>query len=144
MAKISRHEERIIALQTLYSLDLKEQLTRDRAMIESDNFLKNNSKYDEDQDYYFQDLVVGVVENVEELDQFIDQYAIDWEAKRLAPVDRNILRIAIYEINEGMPMGVAINEAVELAKEFCEEKSPGFINGILARIADNQESKSRN
>lgn len=132
MQKMSRHQHRIWALQLLYGLDINDELnivnTRRRiAEFKKDNLL-------EEEGYYFEDIVYGVIDNMVEYDKKIDQQAIDWDLKRMAFIDKNILRIAIHEMNNGIPLGVAINEAVELAKEFADEKSSVFINGILAKI----------
>lgn len=71
------------------------------------------------------------------LDELIDSAAKGWKASRLGKVDLTILRLAVYEMkyDEDIPVGVAINEAVELAKKFGQDESPSFINGILAKLA---------
>ena len=132
MVKTSRHRERIWALEILYSLDLTDdfQLDKSRKKIES-------TKYEnqlDDTDYYFEKIIKNVLENHNEYDKLINQTAIDWDIKRMAFIDRNILRIAIFELNNQIPVGVAINEAVELAKEYADQKSAQFINGILSKI----------
>ena len=133
MNKVARHKQRIWALQILYSLDLKEKFNKEQVLIECNNMLKKH-ELSEDTKYYFQDLIEGVVANREELDFLINQKAIDWKLSRMAYVDRNILRIALFEIKEELvPKGVAIDEAVEVAKEFADEKSSKFINGILGK-----------
>lgn len=83
------------------------------------------------------DLVSGVLDHRKEIDEHIAAYARDWRLERIAPVDRNILRLGIYEIlhRPDVPTGVAINEAVELAKTYAEEESGRFINGILGQLA---------
>ncbi len=132
MNKITRHQERIWALQLLYSLDLLGELEQDEARKKIRELKIEVGLLEER--YYFEDLIEGVTENIKELDKKINQQAIDWKIERMAFVDRNILRIALYEIAHDIPVGVAINEAVELAKEYSDVKSAGFINGILARI----------
>ena len=130
---VSRHKQRIWTLQILYSLDLKDEFGEKEGKIASNNMLKKHGLPD-DVTYYFQDLVEGVIYNKEQIDSLINDKAIDWKVKRMAYIDRNILRIAIYEIkDELVPKGVAIDEAVELAKEYADEKSYKFINGILGR-----------
>lgn len=81
-------------------------------------------------------LVRGVLENLEQLDALISKFSRNYLLCRLAAVDRNILRLAVYEIlyNKEAPPVVAINEAIELAKEFGSEESGRFVNGILDRI----------
>lgn len=132
MKKVTRHQERIWAVQILYSLDIKDVFSKKQCKIEIENLLDNNDLKDDD--YYFKELVYGVLDNIENIDQKISKQAVDWELSRMAYVDRNILRIAIFEMESDIPVGVAINEAVELAKEFADEKSSSFINGILGEL----------
>lgn len=79
----------------------------------------------------------GVIDDVEQIDEYIDRYAVGWSKERISKVDVAILRLAIYELthDSGVPTGVAINEAVELAKEFSTDEAPAFINGILGSVA---------
>ena len=132
MTKLSRHQQRIIALQILYSLDVKDKFNYDSAIVEIEKIKSNDESVQlEDVEYYFHELIRGVIDNKEQLDQKVDKLAINWDLDRIALVDLNILRIALFEIINGMPVGVAIYEAVELAKEYGNENSPKFINGIL-------------
>ena len=132
MTKLSRHQQRIIALQILYSLDVKDKFNYDSAIVEIEKIKSNDESVQlEDVEYYFHELIRGVIDNKEQLDQKVDKLAINWDLDRIALVDLNILRIALFEIINGMPVGVAIDEAVELAKEYGNENSPKFINGIL-------------
>lgn len=84
----------------------------------------------------------GIVENLNEIDEIINKNCIGWSVERIAKVDLAILRLATYEIvyREDIPDGVSVNEAVELAKEYSEPKSPAFINGVLASIAKSKEA----
>jgi transcription antitermination protein NusB len=76
----------------------------------------------------------------EELDEVIAAYAKGWTVDRIAPLDLNVMRVALYEIEEGVvPVEVAINEAVEIAKEYCGADAPKFINGILGAIVRERE-----
>jgi N utilization substance protein B len=76
----------------------------------------------------------------EELDEVIAAYAKGWTVDRIAPLDLNVMRVALYEIEEGVvPIEVAINEAVEIAKEYCGADAPKFINGILGAIVRERE-----
>ena len=86
---------------------------------------------------FLENLVYGVQTRQEELDGVIGQYAQGWALNRLAKVDLTILRMAVYELKymPEVPVGAAINEAVELAKAYGEDKSAGFINGILGSVA---------
>lgn len=82
-------------------------------------------------------LVAGVLEHKQDLDKLIHRFAPEWPLEQIALIDRNILRIAIYEmtIDRTAPLKVAINEAVELAKAFGAESTPRFINGVLGSLA---------
>jgi len=82
------------------------------------------------------ELAAGVDEYREELDEEIEAHAKGWSVDRIAPLDLNVMRVAVYEIEHaGTPVEVAISEAVELAKEYCGADAPGFVNGILGAIA---------
>ena len=86
---------------------------------------------------YAEKVLKGVSENLSEIDGLIGKYAINWEVKRMPGIDRNILRMAIYEMRfakEKLPVTVAVNKAVELAKTFGTEKSSRFINGVLGKL----------
>jgi transcription antitermination protein NusB len=86
------------------------------------------------------ELAEGVDEHREELDETIERHAKGWTVDRIAPLDLNVLRVALYEIEEGrVPYEVAIDEAVEIAKEYCGSDSPKFINGILGAIVRERE-----
>ncbi|MDE6620325.1 MAG: transcription antitermination factor NusB [Lachnospiraceae bacterium] len=78
-----------------------------------------------------------IIEKLDELDGMINKQAKGWTTQRMGKVDLTILRLAVYEIvyDEDVPTGVAINEAVELAKKFGQEESSGFVNGVLAKFA---------
>lgn len=85
---------------------------------------------------YAIELLQGVSSNLERLDLLISEAATNWRLSRIAPTDRNLLRIAVYEMLEqdDVPPQVAINEAVEIAKRFAGEDSPKFINGVLDAV----------
>lgn len=79
----------------------------------------------------------GTAKNLAAIDALIGKYAINWDVKRMPGIDRNILRLAVYEMRfaeEKLPVTVAVNEAVELAKRFGSEKSARFINGVLGKL----------
>ena len=82
-------------------------------------------------------LVEGVAVDTASLDELITGAAEGWTAERLAPLERNILRVAVHEILDwpDIPTAVSINEAVDLAKRYCQAEAPGLVNGILGRIA---------
>ena len=86
------------------------------------------------------ELAAGVDAHREELDDEIAAHAKGWTVDRIAPLDLNVMRVALYEIEHTeVPVEVAIDEAVELAKEYCGADAPGFINGVLGAIARERE-----
>ena len=99
---------------------------------------------DEERDYIRRKAAL-VRENTEQIDEKLNEAAKGWKTKRMAKADLTILRLALYEIlfDEEIPSGVAINEAVELAKTYGSDASPAFVNGILARFAK-EEAKDTN
>jgi N utilization substance protein B len=86
-------------------------------------------------------LVHGVIAYQEQMDRLISRFAPEWPLDQMAVIDRNVLRIAIYEflVTDETPVKVAINEAVELAKVYGSDSAPRFINGVLGTLADHQE-----
>ena len=83
-------------------------------------------------------LVNGVMEHLAEIDSKMSEFATDWSVERMPATDRNILRVAVFEIlheQPALPAGVAINEAVEIAKSYGTDESPRFINGVLGKLA---------
>jgi N utilization substance protein B len=90
---------------------------------------------------FTRELVAGVEGNREELDSQIARHAKGWELERIAPLERNVMRVALYEMefSEDVPTEVAIDEAVEIAKEYCGADAPGFINGVLGAVARERE-----
>ena len=91
---------------------------------------------------YAQISLNGILNSLAEIDAKIAEFSIDWEVSRMPAVDRNILRLAVYEMyfaGEKIPAGIAINEAVEIAKVYGSEDSPRFINGLLGKMVRNDE-----
>jgi len=115
------------ALQALYQIDISG--TEPAEAIE---FVLEDQKAD----LFLQNLVEGTLKNLQEIDQEISKYLENWSIDRLSKVDVNILRLAIYEMKFSIdvPENVAINEAIEVAKKFGDDKSGKFINGILSKV----------
>jgi transcription antitermination protein NusB len=89
---------------------------------------------------FTRELANGVEEHREELDATISRHARGWELDRIAPLERNVMRVALYEIEHGgTPPEVAIDEAVELAKSYCGADAPGFVNGVLGAAVRERE-----
>ncbi|HMB17831.1 MAG TPA: transcription antitermination factor NusB [Gaiellaceae bacterium] len=94
------------------------------------------STYEGEVDDFAQETAEGVAERVDELDRRIDEATVDWPADRLGALERNVLRIGIYELEKGdVPREVAIDEAVRLAKRYASDEAGKLVNGILGRIA---------
>ena len=121
------------AFKLIYSLEI--QKTEDLEE-QIDLFFESNNIEDEQAKKYIKDVILGINENLEEILKDIEQnLKEDWKLNRISKMDLSMLKLAIYEIkyNE-IPYKVAINEAVELAKKYGEDKSKNFVNGILASI----------
>jgi N utilization substance protein B len=103
-----------------------------------------NFKTEEEGKSFFRQLVLGVMMHRNDIDTLIDKASENWRLSRMATVDRNILRLSVYELLylEDIPPRVTINEAVEIAKRFGSEESPSFINGVLDKIAHTQTKKT--
>ncbi len=128
----ARHKSRERALQILFSLDARKQPV-DEAISAYFNTLY--SEEHAEQDAFAAALVRGVVEHGAGLDERISRHAEHWRLERMPAVDRNILRLAVYEMTfEGTPTAVAIDEAIELARGFSSEESAQFVNGVLDAI----------
>jgi len=136
---ITRHQQRIWAMQILYGLDVQRSFKIEEALKEIKLKKQEEELKHKEDKYYFEEIVKGVINNLEQIDTTIEKNAIGWHLYRMPVVDRNILRIALYEFLEDLPIGIVINEAVELAKEFGSEKSSGFINGVLSNVHENKE-----
>ena len=86
---------------------------------------------------YIRDKALNVILKAEEIDEMLNEHVTGWKTSRMNKVDLSILRLAVYEMkyDEDVPVGVAINEAVELAKKYSGDEGPAFINGVLARLS---------
>jgi N utilization substance protein B len=127
-----RRKSREVALQFLYQLDLQGE--SDPTPHEHEFW--DRHPVDAETREFAEALVRGTKQNQAKIDQLITQFAEHWELERMAVVDRNILRVAVYELlwEAHVPPKVAINEAIEIAKKFGTKESSRFINGVLDRI----------
>lgn len=130
-----RQKARIVALQALYEADMAHHSAQ-----EAVERLLHESRLPAHGQMMARELVRGVMEHQKEVDRVLRKTAPQWPLHQVAVVDRNILRLAIYEIlfnnrEHSTPRGIVINEAVDLAKSFGSEKSPGFVNGVLGHLA---------
>jgi N utilization substance protein B len=131
VAHLSRSRCRELALQFLYQAEFSGPRGAAEVAIFWQHFRKGNKTPP-----YLLELVEGVAAHLEELDAQIARHSEHWRLERMAAVDRNLLRLATYELlyQQQIPPKVVINEAVELAKLYGSEDSGGFVNGILDRI----------
>lgn len=118
-----RADQRRAAVVALYQRDVAERPLEDLVERTATDFTR--------------ELVDGVLANQEEIDELIERHAVGWTLDRIAPLERGILRVALFEVlhRPDIPAEVAIDEAVEAAKELCGADAPGFVNGILGTIA---------
>jgi N utilization substance protein B len=133
-----RHLARRVALDILFQADLT---GRDALTV-----LDEWESAGEDVPAFARELVIGVSADRDELDRVLGEHADDWSVERMAAVDRAILRLATYEVRSrpDVPIAVAIDEAVEAAKELSTDESGRFVNGILGRIAREREDLAGN
>jgi N utilization substance protein B len=135
-----RRRARIIAIQALYELDL----TNHPPEVVIKQRIQDKQLPPQGIPFVYH-LVEGVLQFKEHLDRMIQRYAPEWPIEQMAPIDRNILRMALFEfsIDGQTPIKVAINEAVELAKLFGSDSAPRFINGVLGSLAGEDLSISK-
>ncbi|HTP63912.1 MAG TPA: transcription antitermination factor NusB [Geobacteraceae bacterium] len=127
-----RREGRELALQLLYALDLNPMM-----MEETLQLFRENTRAVEQVRIFAEELVAGVMANRGGIDEIIAGASKNWTIARMAKVDLNILRLAVFELafRSDIPRNVSINEAIEVAKKFGTEDSPAFVNGMLDEIA---------
>ncbi|WGD36289.1 transcription antitermination factor NusB [Lysinibacter sp. HNR] len=131
----ARSKARKRALDVLYQADLREISIAASLQAEAERAV---SQPDRQASWlYARDIVDGVNDNLAEIDETIETYAQGWTLQRMPYIDRAVLRIGVWEVlfNDEVPVGVAISEAVELAKSLSTEDSGGFINGVLGKVA---------
>lgn len=131
-----RTKARSIALQVLYEHDLTGH-PPGQTLVER----LGDDQLDSGLEEFTREIVLGVIPNILQLDDFIAQHAPEWPLDQVAVVDRNILRIALWEfaVANCTPIKVAINEAIELAKMYGADSTPRFVNGVLGSLANRQE-----
>ena len=129
----NRHLARTLAMQALFCWDFNGQKKNLDELIE-EGFKQFAPEFDDHG--FVKDLVKGVVANLPAIDNYIVKYATEWPLDQITPVDRNILRIGIYELafDSNIPAKVAINEAIEVAKTFGGDASGRFVNGVLGAV----------
>lgn len=131
---MSRRELREQIFKMLFRIEFHES---DEMEEQMQLFLEEESKASEEEDTYIRNKYEKIVEHLEQIDVAINEKSTGWKTTRMGKVDLSLMRLAVYEIlfDEDIPTGVAINEAVELAKKYGTDDSSSFINGVLAKFA---------
>ncbi len=136
MKKLNRRQAREVAVQFLYQIEMnKEDFASNFAMLKEEN-----PEVDLD-DEYLCEILEETYKQKEEIDSLVDKNIDAWKMSRIAKVESNIIRLAMYEIlnRDDIPTAVAIDEAVELAKSFSNQKAANFVNGVLGKVVDKLE-----
>ena len=136
----TRRKARELAMQALFYMDIQ-----NNASVEMLAHFCENFQPSEKSQPFFLKLVNGVLETKGELDALIDRFSKNWDISRMSCVDRNVMRIAVFELRycDDIPPKVSINEAVDVGKKFGTEESGAFINGIMDSIRGELENKGK-
>jgi transcription antitermination protein NusB len=144
---MKRRKAREYALQFLYGIDLvaldPEEQKKYDLFRGLDEFWKGADEKDPNVKTFAEDLIKGVIKHLDDINPLIQKTVDKWKLLRMAAIDRNIIRVAVYEIlfRNDIPDAVSINEALEIAKRFSTAESAAFINGILDRISKDFKGK---
>ena len=132
---MSRHRSRHRAVQILYQCDVRGIAPEEAARNYYDGLYSEETDEAPERDKFMEELVDGTFDRRPEIDQYIEQHSEHWRVERMPAVDRNILRLAIYELLKAeLPAPVVIDEALELARRFSGKESVAFMNGVLDAI----------
>lgn len=136
-----RTKAREYALQILYAIDI----TKDEPKDCVEHFWEGSDETSEDIKGFAGEIVIGVCDNKKAIDGLISKYATNWQLDRMAVIDRNVLRLATYELlfMENIPPKVSINEAIDIAKKFGGNDSGKFVNGVLDKINKTESKKTK-
>lgn len=132
----SRQRARVAALQILYAVDLRSR-TDKRGDLAEETFSTalGHIEIPVGAEAFAKELVTGVTRDLEAIDAEIVRHARNWRIERMPAVDRNVLRLGVYELSQGLAPAVAIDEALELARRFGGESSVSFVNGVLDAVS---------
>jgi len=132
---MTRREERELLTAVIFELSF---YTKE----EFPEIYESEKEYREFSSDYIDKCVFGILENLESIDEKISECAIKWKLSRLSRMTLAIFRVSVYEmLYERLPFNISINEAVELAKKYDDDKAPSFVNGVLNKIADKNDLK---
>jgi len=131
---MGRKAARELAVKLLYQMEILKDYSEEQirtALSEYENELTSKDKK------YIIEVIKGVYENIENIDELIKKYSKSWEFNRISKVDLSILRLSIFEIlfREDIPYNVSVNEAVEIAKKYSSDGAGAFVNGILSNFS---------
>jgi N utilization substance protein B len=136
---VARRHSRRLALQALYAADLALQAAGEGGKVDYGAIFDGVATHFDlatGAREFAKELVMGVAAAREEIDVLVADHARNWRVGRMATVDRNVLRLGVYELLEGeVPHNIVINEAIELARDFGSDRSPAFVNGVLDAVA---------
>lgn len=137
----NRTKARECCLKILYAIDIRKDPSDECMRI----FWESHPTIRDEVKEFASFLVNGVAENKEAIDSLISKYATNWQIQRMAAIDRNILRLATFELifAEDIPPKVSINEAIEIAKRYGDKDSGKFVNGVLDRINKTAKKKDK-
>ena len=141
----ARHKSRQRALQVLYQCDLRKQPVDDAIASFYDTlYSEEDQPHKPERDQFMEELARGTLDMSTEIDRQIGEKAENWKLNRMPLVDRNVLRMAIYEMSrKETPAAVVIDEALELARQFAGDESVSFINAVLDAVHREQEAAER-
>ena len=136
---MNRTKSRELAFKLIYTREMQKEVGEDELEI----FLESNEIEDEEVKEYLKDILFGVSENEEKINELIKKNLKEnWKIERVSKINLSLLKVAIYEIlYKNLPYKVAINEVVELAKKYSDEQGAPFINGVLASIVKDNLQK---
>ena len=139
----NRHLARTIAMQSLFLWDFNGKNEVDTGKITKKVFSNFAPSFNDHG--FVKNVIKGVTKNISEIDKYITKYATEWPLDQITIVDRNILRIGVYELvfDDDIPAKVAINEAIEIAKAYGSESSGKFVNGVLGAIYKDIQKKEK-
>lgn len=140
----NRHLARTLALQSLFEWDFSQTSSLALEEIVTRNFKEFAPGFEDDG--FVKNLVLGVLQNQKQIDESITKYAPEWPLPKITVIDRNVLRLGVYELKfiKDIPPKVAINEAIELAKSYGGDSSGKFVNGVLGSIYNDMTEEEKN
>lgn len=136
---MSRSISRKLAMQFLFQIEFQLEIIDEQIA----HFVDSVGESEMVDRTYFDSIIKGVIDKKDELDKMIESNTNGWTIDRISKTDLAILRVAIYEMfyRDDIPVGVAINEAVEITKEFSPKESPSFVNGILGKLSRGMDNE---